>query len=106
AAGPFALDGHAAFERKPELGEQLDGGIEVFDNDPHAVHTIDGQAASLSPDAASCNRAPDGPRPVAPAVAWAGACWLARRPAAPRSSRGPGRPARPGPGTAGRGRAR
>src|SRR5690606_29272186 len=31
ATGPLAFDGHAAFESKAELGEELDGGIEVFD---------------------------------------------------------------------------
>ena len=41
AAGPFAFDGHAAFEGEAELGEELDGGIEVFDHDADIVHPLD-----------------------------------------------------------------
>jgi hypothetical protein len=41
AAGPFALDGHAAFEGKAELGEELNGGIEVFHHDTDVVHALE-----------------------------------------------------------------
>src|SRR5688572_2612739 len=46
AAGPFAFDGHAAFERKAELGEELNGGIDVFHHDPDVVHTLNCQNVS------------------------------------------------------------
>jgi hypothetical protein len=47
AAGPFAFDGHAAFERKAELGEELNGGIDVFHHDADVVHTLDCQECLL-----------------------------------------------------------
>jgi hypothetical protein len=40
-AGPFAFDGHAAFEGKAELNEELNGGINVFHHDADIVHTLD-----------------------------------------------------------------
>src|SRR6185503_3505617 len=40
AAGPFAFDGHAAFEGKAELGEELNGDIEVCHHDADVVHTL------------------------------------------------------------------
>jgi hypothetical protein len=46
AAGPFAFDGHAALERKTELREEFNGGIEVFHHDGDVVHTLDCQDAS------------------------------------------------------------
>ena len=45
AAGPFAFDGHSAFEREAELGEERNGGIEVFHHDADVVHTLDGHEA-------------------------------------------------------------
>src|SRR5436189_4008036 len=48
AAGPFAFDGHAAFERKAEFGEELNGGIDVFHHDADVVHTLDCQDVSLA----------------------------------------------------------
>src|SRR5690606_34038466 len=38
-AGPFAFDGHAAFEDKSEFGKEPDGGIDVFHHDADVVHT-------------------------------------------------------------------
>src|SRR6185436_19804791 len=48
ATGPFAFDGHSAFERKAELGEELNGGIDVFHHDADVVHTLDSQDVSLA----------------------------------------------------------
>src|SRR5207344_1751750 len=41
-AGPLTFEGHAAFENKAELGEELNGGIDVFHHDADVVHTNDG----------------------------------------------------------------
>lgn len=46
-AGPFALDGHAAFEGKAEFGEEVDGGIEVFHHDADVVHALDCHVSSI-----------------------------------------------------------
>src|SRR6185503_19779363 len=51
AAGPFAFDGHAALEGQAELGEERDGGIEVFHHDADVVHTLDRDDASLASSA-------------------------------------------------------
>src|SRR5262249_55469182 len=50
AAGPFAFDGHAAFEGKAEFGEELNGGIDVFHHDADVVHTLVCHDVSLAPN--------------------------------------------------------
>jgi hypothetical protein len=41
SSGPFAFDGHAAFEGKAKFGEERNGSINVFYHDADVVHTLD-----------------------------------------------------------------
>ena len=39
AINPFPLNGRLTFELQPEFGKERNGGLEVFDNDGHIVHS-------------------------------------------------------------------
>jgi hypothetical protein len=59
--GPFTFDGRAALEGKAELGEELNGGIEVLHNDTDVGHSLDCHNASLMISAQHQRRAQDRP---------------------------------------------
>ena len=48
AIGPVSFDWGAPLEVEAKLGEELNGGIDVFDHDADVVHTLDGHDVSLA----------------------------------------------------------
>jgi len=62
AAGPFALDWHAALKDKAKLAEELNGGIEVFHHDADVVHTLDCHDVSSASNDSWSSAAENSPR--------------------------------------------
>src|SRR5690606_1173828 len=48
APSPFSFDQRSPFQPKAKLGEELNGGIDVFHHDADVIHTTNRHAASLT----------------------------------------------------------